>query len=146
MDVHAKPLVAPQSPCNSIEDGAEAREWSRGSTATEGADARFAHCSNAEGEGRRRGRRGRGEQGQGEEQAQTRAIELSDPALPTTAADLWRGGGRVRGRKGGGGDEEEGSRGQARRRTEQLGSELTPLIPAPGTDRSDGKGAATGLV
>ena len=46
----------------------------------------------------------------------------------------------------GGGDEEEGSRGQARRRTEQLGSELTPLIPAPGTDRSDGKGAATGLV
>ena len=56
------------------------------------------------------------------------------------------GGGRVRGREGGGGDEEEGSRGQARRRTEQLGSELTPLIPAPGTDRSDGKGAATGLV
>jgi hypothetical protein len=51
-----------------------------------------------------------------------------------------------------GGEEEGKSRGQARRRTALAGTSLSPStelarsIPAPGTDRSDGEGAPTGLV
>ena len=91
---------------------------------------------------------GEGEGGSKGRERNKRKPELSSFQTPRFRQQplTFGGGGRVRGREGGGGDEEEGSRGQARRRTEQLGSELTPLIPAPGTDRSDGKGAATGLV
>ena len=75
--------------------------------------------------------------------------------LSSSQAFSWRqlslnfgGGSGVGGKPGGEGEEEGDSRGQARARTSQLepSMELTRPEPAPGTDRSDGRGPPSGLV